>query len=271
VIHFGENEAMKDYLIVRDIVRFTRNSLIEQNLTLFGQPILGSVVMLCFAFSVPAAESADRQVEATATVRYIVQDVPKSVDFYTKQLGFSIALDARPGFAVVARGALRLALSGTTGPGGGSRAMPDGRKPEPGGWNRIQIPVKDLDTEVARMRAASTSVTTSSKGMGARRSCWTIRLGTPSNSFRRTEHAKQAPAAAGASLEALGTTADTYRGKIDLLRLECPIDIARCRPQASGRHHAGKELTAATSRCCPRGRGGEAHGPLNSPRWLIVR
>jgi catechol 2,3-dioxygenase-like lactoylglutathione lyase family enzyme len=88
------------------------------------------------------------------TVRYIVKDVPESVDFYQEYLGFAIALDARPGFAVVARGPLRLALSGMTGQGGGARAMPDGRKPEPGGWNRIQITVGDLTSEVARLRAA---------------------------------------------------------------------------------------------------------------------
>src|SRR4029453_14828670 len=91
---------------------------------------------------------------ATVTVRYIVKDVSESVEFYTKHLGFTIALDARPAFAVVARGALRLALSGTSGQGGGPQPMPDGRKPEPGGWNRFQIAVTDLESEVARLRAA---------------------------------------------------------------------------------------------------------------------
>ena len=90
----------------------------------------------------------------TVTVRYLVLDVPASVDFYTRHLGFTIALDARPGFAIVALGALRLALSGTGGEGGGSRPMPDGRTPAPGGWNRIQIGVADLPAIVARLRAA---------------------------------------------------------------------------------------------------------------------
>jgi catechol 2,3-dioxygenase-like lactoylglutathione lyase family enzyme len=88
------------------------------------------------------------------TVRYIVMDVPESIEFYTKHLGFTIALDARPGFAVVARGPLQLALSAVAGQGGGSQPMSDGRRPEPGGWNRIQISVGDLASEVARLRAA---------------------------------------------------------------------------------------------------------------------
>jgi catechol 2,3-dioxygenase-like lactoylglutathione lyase family enzyme len=90
----------------------------------------------------------------TVTVRYIVKDVSESVEFYTQHLGFTIGMDARPGFAIVALGLLRLALSGPTGPGGGARPMPDGRIPEPGGWNRIQIPVRDLAAEVTRLRAA---------------------------------------------------------------------------------------------------------------------
>ena len=91
---------------------------------------------------------------ATVTVRYIVQDVPASVEFYTRHLGFTVALDARPAFAVVGLGPLRLALSGMGGQGGGARPMPDGRTPSPGGWNRIQIGVADLSATVARLRAA---------------------------------------------------------------------------------------------------------------------
>ena len=87
-------------------------------------------------FSAQPAPSSNATAENTVTVRYIVKDVPESAEFYSKHLGFAIALDARPGFAVVARGPLRLALSGSAGPGGGSRPMPDGRRPEPGGWNR---------------------------------------------------------------------------------------------------------------------------------------
>ena len=104
--------------------------------------------------SAQTAQPSNQPPDTTVTVRYIVKDVSESVEFYTKQLGFTIAMDARPAFAMVARGPLRLALSGVAGPGGGSRPMPDGRKPEPGGWNRIQIGVGDLATEVDRLRAA---------------------------------------------------------------------------------------------------------------------
>jgi catechol 2,3-dioxygenase-like lactoylglutathione lyase family enzyme len=117
--------------------------------------LAGVMLMENSTSAAQSAPSRDAQAGATVTVRYIVKDVPESVEFYTKHLGFTLGLDARPaGFAVVARGALRLALSGMTGAGGGARAMPDGRKPEPGGWNRIQLSVGDLVSEVARLRAA---------------------------------------------------------------------------------------------------------------------
>ena len=87
----------------------------------------------------------------TANVRYLVDDVPVAVDFYTKQLEFTVEFDA-PAIAAVTRGSLRLLLSGPT--SSGARAMPDGRRPEPGGWNRVQIIVDDLEREVARLRAA---------------------------------------------------------------------------------------------------------------------
>ncbi len=101
-----------------------------------------------------AGKPRPAQAPGTVTVRYIVRDVPEGVEFYTAQLGFTIALDARPLFAIVALGPLRLALSAGAGPGGASQPMPDGRRPEPGGWNRIQIPVADLSAEVARLRDA---------------------------------------------------------------------------------------------------------------------
>src|SRR5437867_5604694 len=107
-------------------------------------------------FSAQPAPSSNATAENTVTVRYIVKDVPESAEFYSKHLGFTIALDARPVFAVVARGPLRLALSGSAGPGGGSRPMPDGRRPEPGGWNRIQIAVGDLARMVATLKQAGT-------------------------------------------------------------------------------------------------------------------
>ncbi|WP_433574828.1 VOC family protein [Nocardia brasiliensis] len=87
-----------------------------------------------------------------ASVRYLVGDVTAAVDFYTTHLGFILNHDARPAFAGVVRGPLRLLLSGPT--SSGARAMPDGATPEPGGWNRIHLIVDDLASEVARLRAA---------------------------------------------------------------------------------------------------------------------
>src|ERR671936_1201012 len=89
---------------------------------------------------------------STASVRYIVSDVPSAVDFYTTHLGFAVETDARPAFASVTRDALRLLLSGPASSGG--RTLPDGRQPEPGGWNRIHLEFADLESEVARLRSA---------------------------------------------------------------------------------------------------------------------
>jgi catechol 2,3-dioxygenase-like lactoylglutathione lyase family enzyme len=90
----------------------------------------------------------------TASVRYIVNDVDETIAFFTQHLGFRVEMHPAPAFAILARGALRLMLSAPVGPGGGAQAMPDGRKPEPGGWNRIQLQVSDIDAEVARLRSA---------------------------------------------------------------------------------------------------------------------
>lgn len=90
----------------------------------------------------------------TVLVRYIVHDVQPALDFYTKHLGFTVQANPHPGFAILARDALRLALSAPGGPGGGGQPMPDGRKPEPGGWNRITIAVDDLEAEVDQLKSA---------------------------------------------------------------------------------------------------------------------
>ena len=90
--------------------------------------------------------------EDLVSVRYIVADVEQSIAFYTTHLGFSERMRALPAFADVVRGRLRLLLSGSTSSGG--RTLPDGRTPEPGGWNRIHLIVEDLDAEVERLRAA---------------------------------------------------------------------------------------------------------------------
>jgi len=85
------------------------------------------------------------------SVRYMINDVDAAVAFYTNHLGFSLESDFAPAFASVTRGNLRLLLSGEK--SSGRRAMADGTKPVPGGWNRILLPVKDLAGEVARLRS----------------------------------------------------------------------------------------------------------------------
>ncbi len=86
------------------------------------------------------------------SVRYMVDDVKEALDFYTNVLGFKVLTSFAPAFADVARGNLRLLLSGPTSSAG--RPMPDGAKPGPGGWNRIHLIVDDIATEVARLRDA---------------------------------------------------------------------------------------------------------------------
>ena len=88
--------------------------------------------------------------EETVNVRYMVDDVHASVDFYTRHLGFTAGLQAPP-FAEVFRGNLRLLLSGPASSAG--RAMSDGERPGPGGWNRIHLIVDDVEKEVARLTA----------------------------------------------------------------------------------------------------------------------
>ena len=90
----------------------------------------------------------------TARVRYIVDDVDAAITFYTERLGFELEMHPAPGFAGLARGGLRLLLNAPSGPGGAAQAMPDGRTPEPGGWNRIQLEVEDLAAEVEALRAS---------------------------------------------------------------------------------------------------------------------
>jgi catechol 2,3-dioxygenase-like lactoylglutathione lyase family enzyme len=85
-------------------------------------------------------------------VRYMVDDVDESINFYTKLLGFELLTSAPPAFADVKRGNLRLLISGPTSSAG--RPMADGEKPGPGGWNRIHFIVDDLDDEVGRLRDA---------------------------------------------------------------------------------------------------------------------
>jgi catechol 2,3-dioxygenase-like lactoylglutathione lyase family enzyme len=89
---------------------------------------------------------------SAVNVRYMVDDVDAAVAFYTTHLGFKLLTRAAPAFADVTRGDLRLLLSGRTSSAG--RAMPDGRQPVAGGWNRIQLVVDDIAAEVDRLRGA---------------------------------------------------------------------------------------------------------------------
>jgi catechol 2,3-dioxygenase-like lactoylglutathione lyase family enzyme len=89
---------------------------------------------------------------AMVNVRYIVDDVEAALAWYTQHLGFTVLSNAAPAFADIALGSLRLLLSGPKSSAG--RAMPDGERPGPGGWNRIHLIVDDLPAEFERLRAA---------------------------------------------------------------------------------------------------------------------
>ena len=85
-------------------------------------------------------------------VRYMVDDVQQAINFYTTHLGFKLISNWAPAFADISNGALRLLLSGPSSSAG--RPMPDGEQPKPGGWNRIELMVPDIEAEVARLRSA---------------------------------------------------------------------------------------------------------------------
>ena len=92
-------------------------------------------------------------------VRYMIDDVPAAIEFYTTLLGFTLEHDASPAFAAVSRGGVRLLLSGEG--SSGKRPLADGRHQVPGGWNRIHLQVADLEAEAQRLRAAGVPFRTS--------------------------------------------------------------------------------------------------------------
>ena len=88
----------------------------------------------------------------TLMVRYIVESVEASVAFYTRHFGFQLKGQSGPAFALLERENLQLVLSPPRGPGGGSQPTPDGRRPEPGGWNRIVVRTDSLDRDVEELK-----------------------------------------------------------------------------------------------------------------------
>jgi catechol 2,3-dioxygenase-like lactoylglutathione lyase family enzyme len=88
----------------------------------------------------------------TVSVRYIVDDVDAAIAFYCRRLGFQEVMHPAPTFAMLSRGDLRLVLSAPGGGPGGGAAMPDGTVPTPGGWNRFQLEVDDIEATVADLR-----------------------------------------------------------------------------------------------------------------------
>jgi|SRR6266403_3412005 len=113
--------------------------------------LIASVSSLLIAGNAQSKEQTDM---TTVRVRYMVNELDPAVEFYTKYLGFQVKKQNKPNFAMLSRGNLEFVLSTPFGPGGAAKPMPDGRKPEPGGWNRIIINVDDLSAEVARLRKA---------------------------------------------------------------------------------------------------------------------
>ena len=98
------------------------------------------------------AQNAQDRSSAMVRVRYIVNDVPASVAFYTSKLGFRLDAQSGPYFAALSRGGVQLLLSPVTGPGGASQPMPNGEKPAPGGWNRMVLDTPDLKSDVDKLR-----------------------------------------------------------------------------------------------------------------------
>ena len=89
---------------------------------------------------------------ASVSVRYIVDDVDAAIDFYCRELGFEEVMHPAPSFAMLCRGELRLILTAPGGGPGGGQQMPDGSFPQPGGWNRFQLEVDDIEAIVERLR-----------------------------------------------------------------------------------------------------------------------
>jgi predicted enzyme related to lactoylglutathione lyase len=116
---------------------------------------LMTLIVLCLGILTTGSSQSGKEANVnTVRVRYMVNDIDPAVAFYTKYLGFRAGQGSTPNFAMLSRGNLQLVLSTPFGPGGAAKPMSDGRKAEPGGWNRIIINVDDLPAEVAKLKKA---------------------------------------------------------------------------------------------------------------------
>jgi catechol 2,3-dioxygenase-like lactoylglutathione lyase family enzyme len=111
-----------------------------------------SLIFFDSSITYAQTKNAMNKIDSTiVSVRYIVNNVEQSVAFYRDLLGFEVKVDANPGFAMLAKGNLRL-LFNKPGAGGAGQSMSDGEAPKPGGWNRIQFEVEDLEAEIKRLK-----------------------------------------------------------------------------------------------------------------------
>jgi catechol 2,3-dioxygenase-like lactoylglutathione lyase family enzyme len=122
---------------------------------------------------------------STVQVRYIVEDIDAAIAFYTRQLGFHEDMHPAPTFAMLSRGDLRLVLSVPSGPNtGGGSALPDGRRPEPGGWNRFAVQVDDIAATSSHLRRAGVRFRSDViQGMGGRQAIIEDPSGNPVELF----------------------------------------------------------------------------------------
>jgi catechol 2,3-dioxygenase-like lactoylglutathione lyase family enzyme len=120
------------------------------------------------------------------SVRYIVSDVASAIRFYTEHLQFKVAMNPAPGFAALDRDDLRLLLN-APGAGGAGASMPDGSKPEPGGWNRFQVQVPDLTATVEELKKKGVHFRSEIiEGMGGRQILLDDPSGNPIELFQST-------------------------------------------------------------------------------------
>jgi catechol 2,3-dioxygenase-like lactoylglutathione lyase family enzyme len=123
--------------------------------TMVKRILLSALVPILLCVSTQKATGEEpRGKKEMVRVRYFVNDVDSAIAFYTRNLGFEVKAHPAPSFAILSLGELQLLLNGTSGPGGASRPMPDGSRPQPGGWNRIQITVNNLPDKVELLRKA---------------------------------------------------------------------------------------------------------------------